>query len=715
MQTLEVTSRTDDGQLVTDFLQTYGAFVQSYRLYPTDSDLMKEAIRNLHLQAERCFAWRNPISLMVIRERLYFEEFLIKSGNTLVATLIDNMLDRLIRKIIIYKGVEDRELFAMAELLNMPPVALRDAGGPEAVLAEDLHVTNIVAVELSMFFTQEVQDPNSWQAAMQKAGLDVEEVSLMLQGPDRPGMQVDVDRGGRMSVRGFRFARQEFLQLVEILLNPEVLAKMTIDLASVPTEEGPLVDPAEILRINTRIENILAFRSSYPETQIVQRMGEAMRLLDQNLRVAVLAESLRRRLQGLQIANLEIYRFTTQEYAKAILSLAAENVAVGRCVAFRPAAMAKIEPFIKQLAAEYLSGNGRRSAALCSELQTSRAIRLLPVDHDQQLGALAAWVAGAVPDDAQKNIEALLNKMKHQIEIGYANTVLGLMPLTDDERRLQQVVTNFFEQIHQLLETRQIEASLLLTRFRELVEKQGEQKQQIMTMTAAQQERELISRLLSLYGNVSLEENRATLVKMMPVIQKLGRDTIRDMLASCYLENRRTSTEQIASLVEPLRQDVIAILDEMLDENNENFAAKHFFKALNLFLALQKNLSEDLVARWLNTPSAAVRKAFLARWCTASSDERVKIVYRSVLTNDEGRYTAEEQIIAAYALGRTCDAESVPLLERLFRRRSIFQKKEPKELRLAALYAWAWIEGPKDRRKIAEYYKSIVGRNLKHD
>ena len=706
----EFSSVQDQGLLVNEFFHCYGSFIQSYQLYPPNSSKMQQVLADLRAVLNKWFEWRNPISITIMRERLYFEEFLIKSNLSLVTRLIDIMLERLVRKIVINKRVEDFELLALAELFNISPVQLRDIGGPEVMLADDRNVENISVSELSMFFSEQISEADSWQSVIQKTGLDVDEVSLFMQGPDKPGYLVDVDKAGRMSVRGTRLSRNEIFQLMEILLNPSILAKMILDLSTVPTDEGPMIDPSEIVRIVTRTENTLIFRSSYPSKVIDEKITDALQLLDGNLRVAILAECLHQRKSGQRIANMDIYKFAPEEWCRAILGFKKEKEEEDclKQFKFSQEEWESIGPSLIKLYPEIIGDGGDpvKFAKTFHRLKINPDHFKLSTNEYSEIVSKVKQLNAQEP--AQKKLSDLKARLKKHIEIGYANTVLGLLQVQGDDRRVHQITNNFFSQIHELIEKEHLEAIDFLNRFQEIMQLKVEKNPKLIANWMENEGQEFMYKILHSISNIQIEKNFEALQKLLPILNQFGIKAIRDMLEECYFNNRYSDVGKTASLISEIKTDIVTVLESYLDESQENFSPRRFFKSMSLYLSLQGEESEPLVRKCMNSETASVRKATLLGMLYSRNKALAIPIFREVLKDENKKYLLDEQIIAAYSLGSLKDHESIDQLKAFVEKSKLFSKGAPKELSLAALYSYAGLKDSEARNDLDKLYKKIM-------
>jgi hypothetical protein len=710
-----VASPADQGRLINEFFHCYGAFVQSVRLYPRESSSMRDITRDLRQALDRCFEWRSPISLMVHRERLYFEEYLIKSGHSLATRIIDEMLERLIRKVIVQRQVEDQELFALADVLNTPPVELRDVGGPDMALA-DRNVRNIFVSEISMLVSEneESDQVDSWKNAAQRAGLDVDEVTLFMQGPDRPGYLVDLDAAGQMSRRGARLSRNEVLQLIELLLSPQILAQMMLDLASVPTDRGPMVDPAEVLRIVTRTENTLVFRSAHPPAVIAERLREALRLFDGAVRQALILEMLRRRTSGLQTPNAEVYGFTPDEWAAAIVTTATdEGGAAGLShLKMCGAEWSQVERRLEELArvapvaaAVLRSGLGERAPYFRVNPE-----RFQGAAADVRVVAEKSQAVHGQPA-AQRKLAELKARMKRQIELGYASAVLGLLDMHNEDGRVQQIAANFFEQIHQLIEQQNQEALGFLSRFSEIMSAKEGQNQQLLRAWLRSDGLEFLAKIMRCFSNVAVEQNREALRKLEPLLRQCGARSLADMLDLCYFDNVRATTGQVIGLFTEIKPEVCGILESYLLEGAPSFSARRFLKALNLYLALKTEGGETVIQRLAASETPAIRLAsMLALLAARRRDLALPIMRRAAF--EPRADGADEQVLGAYGLTVFQDDESLEKLRKLTERPGRSAGPAAKDVNLALLFSYLKLRGVESRDEVFKLYKKALRPGL---
>jgi len=705
----------DYSPVITDFMQRFGIFVQSFQLYAPDNENMVRNISKLRDALNLIFPWRNPFSLAIIRERLYFEEFQMKSRFPLVMTLIDIMLDRLIRKVIFNKDVEDRELLALAEVLNTQPVKLRDIGGPQIMLAVDCKVTNISFFELSSFAPDEIANSGSWQSAVHRAGLEVGEVAQFMKGPDKGGYVVEEDTTDDLYMRGSQLMRREVFQLIELLVNPRVLAGMVLELAAVETAEGRMIDPAEVVRILTRAENTLLFRSAYAPQKIGEHLGEALKLMDHSVRVGVLEEYLRKRSEGLHWPNLDLFQFAPPEWADALWNLSREDegeewlgqvtlprghweqvVAHWKQQLARPGRLD--EQQVKKIASRLLVFHPRGAAPkspgplLDEVLQQSASIQ-----HQETL---------------QKRLERLQSELKTHIETGYANTVLGLLQYENEDQRVRQIVNNFFEQIQQMIERKHLEAVTFLSRFRDIISSKDEEKIKMLTTWIRSDGKDFVSKVLKQISNLQQEKNRAAFQEFLPLLRLVDRETMKEMLDKCYFEIGQPDVKLLVELFEPLKFDVIKILDEYLNEQHEGFNPRRFIKGLRLYMAMIGEKSEPLIRKCLESARPPVRMAALLRLAQPDNPVFAKPLLRECLWKPKSNFSSDELVLAAYGLGVLRDKESADSLRKIVEKPKKYLKVARHDPQLAALYAYALIKGPEARSELAKLYKKTKASGI---
>ena len=699
------------GSLVTEFIQNYGGFIQSYRLYPVESYAFQEVLTKLRESLDPFFSWRNPISLTILRERMYLEEFLIKSHSSLVSGLISNMLDRLIRKVVIRRNVQDRELVALAELMNMPFVVLRDIGGPDIMLSVDSKVTNITVFELSMFFSETILESDSWQAAIQKTGMDVDEVSMFMQGPDRPGYLVDVDRAGRMTTRSHRLSRQEIYQLVELLLNPDILAKMILEVSTVATEDGPMIDPSEVIRILTRTENTMLFRSGYSEGKIREKLGEATELFGKNIRVAVLVEFLRKRGDGILTLNMDQFRFHDEEWALALLLILSdsEGEKILKHIKFSNRDWEKIEPHFNAMFEKFSQKIGQEKTEVVHRFQhlEYRPDRFI-CQEEQVENVIDSFKSAQERKSIQTAVGLLKQKLNIMIEVGYANTVLGMMRVESDDLRVREIVNNFFEQIHQMIERKHMGAIQLLSSFQELVANQDEESRERITKWLKMDGQDFISKILALISNVQLEENRSALKKLFLIFSKLGREPMSQLMDKCYFDNKHAHVADVIELVVESKESVLEILEEYLDESSFHFEHRRFLKGLSLYIQLMGQGSEPLVRKCLQSDQSPIRKAALYQLSRSTMPNVAVPFFREVLTQRAAYHLQDEKVIAIYGLGVMGDVDSSMMLKKIIENPSFLSNVAGNRLRKAALYSYAKLMGPEVSDELADLYNEAT-------
>lgn len=703
-------SSTDYGALITQFLKDFWSFKQACQLYSRDNDHLKGTLRNLRGTLSQCFDWRNPISLTIMQERLYFEESLIKSRLPIVADFIDILLERLIRKIVINKNVRNDELYSLVRLLHTQPVKIRDTGGPRIMLSDDLGAKNITILELSMFFSDDVSQVGTWKSAVQKAGMDVDEVAFFMRGPEKSGNLVAVDNADPMSLSLSGLMRQETSQLIELLMNPEILSHMILELSTVSTADGPMVDPAEIIRIVTRTENTLLFRSYYSQEKIKTRITAALKMLDRDIRIAILQEFLQRRTEGLNTLNMALFQFTPQEWGEAMAGLYFEEESRDclKQVIVTSQAWQQLQPHFDQA---FNRHNGklaqeRRHIAAAFQKWTIPSEANLP----EKPQAETNWDQFNNLENQQLShnvMDHLKRQLKDHIETGYANTLLGLLQFEEDPVRSKQIMNNFFEHIHQMVERENLEAVALLNRFHDFMSAKDTGDVKLLADWLQKDGRDFLGKLLSHVSNLQLEKNRETLRELLPLLSMSGKPAIAEMLDKIYFDTNYSDNDQLMDLVAPVKFHVLDILTSYIDEKHFNFSPRRFLKAMGLFLTSKGHQAEPPIKKCLNSEKRALRMAALIRLLHMGDNEIAIRSFRETMWNPTPATSDEEKIIAAYGLGIRKDQQSAEQLRKMAKG-YYFKENESPDLRFATMFAFAAINGTEARRAVGKIFRKIM-------
>ena len=708
MPVYDVTDSKDFGPLITRFLQQFAILIQSQQLYSKDNEHIQDILGKLRNTLNECFEWRNPITLTIIREKLYFEEFPTKSRFPMIMQLIDTLLDRLVRKVNIDSGVEDWELFSFAELLNTSPIELRNIGGPHMMLSVDMGVRNICVSELSVFFSDQVLEIDSWQTTVQKAGLDTEEVSMFMQGPDKQGGLVNMDDDAMVTTRCNRLMNLEVAQLIELLLNPDILAKMILDLSTVETEKGPLIDPAEIIRIITRTENSLLFRSVYSHKKIANRLVKAFKLFDKNVRRAILTEYLRKKANGEIVSNIDLYQFTPEEWADLLLTLFASGdpeKLLGQLV-FTREQWDRIRPGLSELYSKQPNA-GHSNPDKIEDHFRRLPIHLFdnPVDFDDTSSALDSSVK--IPD--KKTLDHLNTKMVSHIETGYTHTVLGLLQFETDERHIRKLVNKFYEQVRQMLIRQPLETIIFLSRFQQIMTSKDEKNRGMISEWLSGEGRSFVSEILDSISNLEKSENQDALIRLLPLLKIAGIDTISEMLDKCYFNSKLTGVEVLTTCLQSIRNDVLRVLSGYLDEEMESFSPRRFLKGMNLFIAFTGLNGLSLIKKCVSSKWKSLCMATLIRLVHSDCPDVALPVCREIFHNmKRDPKKLDQEIVAIYGLGVYRDSESLPILHGIAKGSWLWWRRKPPEIRLASLYAIGQIEGPEYLGEIRRQHNKII-------
>lgn len=708
MSIYDVTDNKDFGPLITRFLQQIAILIQSQQLYSKDNEHIKDILAKIRKTLNECFEWRNPITLTIIREKLYFEEFPTKSRFPMIMHLIDTLLDRLVRKVNINNQVEDWELFSFAELLNTNPIELRNIGGPDMMLSVDLNVRNINVSELSVFFSDQILELDSWQTTVQKAGLDIEEVSTFMQGPDKQGGLVSMDDDAMITTRCNRLMNIEVAQLIELLLNPDILAKMILDLSSVETKKGSMIDPIEVIRIITRTENALLFRSVYSPKKIAAKLATAFKLFDNNVRLAILAECLRKRTSGKFIGNIDLFHFTPKEWTETLLRLSAKGdpEKLLNSVVFSEKQWEQIhsnlsdccsdKPEILKSTLQKLTNRFRR---------VSTTLKKVPTGDDGTFSSIRS--SPNVPD--KKTLEHLNTKMMSHIETGYTHTVLGLLQFENDKRHIKKLVDKFYEQIRQTLIRQPLETIIFLSRFQQIMTSKDEKNKGMIAEWLQGDGRKFVSEILESISNLDKEENLEALARLLPLLKIAGIDTISEMLDKCYFDSKFSNVDILIDSLQPVRNDVLRILSGHLDEEMEFFSPRRFLKGINLFIGFTGLNGLTLLKKCINSQSKSICMGALIRLVHSNCPELAIPICRDIL-NDSKRdpNKMDEEIVAIYGLGTFRDKESLEQLLKVAKGSWLWWKRKPPEIRLAALYAYGQIKGQENNENIRKQYNKII-------
>lgn len=690
--------------VVSEFIKNLGAFIHSYPLYPRDNEHMVTILDKLNDVLQVCFNWRTPISLTVMQEQLYFEELVIQSRHPVVEQLIDNMLDRLIRKIVLQKNYTNDDLFSLVQVLNMDPIELRDKGGPRIVFEEDLNIKNISLFEIANLFDEDDQKSDSWKRIVHRAGLNVEEVANFMRGPDAAVFVVDRDSDDLLPPKG-RLMQGETAKLIELLNNPEVLLEMLLDLASVSTDQGPMVDPLEFLRIVTRTENTLLFQSDHTENTARERIVEALKMLDQNVRTAILFECLSLRKQGMCAPGMELFMFSGDEWAAVIADIVSnQDFVQSQCPAvFSKEDWANIEsrlPYVKTMDS---SVNLAFQRFLLPEQE-----KVSDKNHTEKM---VRWARTQFKKSADNTAFTFYqNRLKDQIQTGYTDTILGLLLHETDEQRIQEIFNNFFEQVEQIRDSRLEESLEFLTSMQEVLKKKGDRYTLLFKRWITKNGIEFFARAVKQVSDLRVDDNRKLFVLLIPWIDQAGMQAVKQTLDLSYYNAQFPDPVFIAESFAPFRKKLIWILDEYLNEGSDEFSLDRFILSLDLHLTAMPEKSEALVNRLLESEHSSIHTALFLRLLRYGPRDIGIRIFRDALWGKSPVFTEDQKIIAAYGLGALDDKDSKDKLHKLAKIPMFVTSLEDfqVELRAAALYSFAKLSGEKGKKVIRKLVKKIL-------
>ena len=704
-------------ELIGDFTKAFGTFIKNSRLYPPTSDIVRTSSEELRALLDRVFLWRNPLTIAIMHEQLYFEEFPLNINSPLVQSLTDDLLDRMIRKLVLGAGVSDSELRVLAEMFNKPPMELRDMGGPYELLFVDNDVQNISITEVSFLKMEDVEEAKSWKAQLEKTGLDIRESVAFIVGPARLGQEGNKNKSFEEAtgvLRIPRLSRHEMNRFVEVLMNPEILAEMILDLSKVKFEGEVLVDPQEVIRIVTRIENTLLANSIYPEKVIAKKMTESLELFDTDLRAAVLEECYRLRDQGVRVPNLELYQFTLKEFVLVIhniLSTDPKDPAL-RMFKFNAEQYSKFARMFYKFNEQRGGVSGEQLRKLSESLQR---YRLKPTRFESRRDAHVDFlkqVKQYLEDGLQRQISEKRDRLPMEISTSYIFTLLGILQMETRESRIRELLHEYFEQIEQKLDHAEGEALELLSRIRTLQVEERAAEATIRTLVAEKMAGSIGEKIEHTIKSGFDAMSPEKVAELIPAVMLLGDDAFSEMLDRCYFKSARPKKELLIDELASARKKIVELVLRYVNERDELFSPDRYFRAMDLYLTLFSDGARQIVRQCMEASIPEVRKATLLCLENSEADKLAEEVFLDVLRDRFSKTTREEKIIALYGLGRLGCEECLEEIKELIAKRSFFGKSSQQELGLCALYVYAQIAGPKAKSEFPELFKRFKGENF---
>jgi len=513
----------------------------------------------------------------------------------------------------------------------------------------------------------------------------------------------------RARFRAYRFARQEILQLAEILVDPVTLRDMLLDL-SAQGAKGP--DPSEIIRIAIRMQNTLLMRSTADEQAVGRILSEALKIPDPKLRVEILTECLKSRLGGKRVSIMDLFAFTPSEWASALLKIMvmfdAHRPPVG--IYIPPVRWRAIAPDLARSYQMFYEDDSFERASLAVRLCRIPPRKYVRVNNP--VADIAERESRLNHVEVAEKLAEIDDEQSAKITMSYARTLLGLLSKTSDPIRFQQLVAGFFEQVHQALDTKSEQAAQLMHAFQKVVENKSPGEREAISHILAEPGQKLIAKMLALFGNIGEGANRGVIGEFLLSIRYFGDDAVRAVLDKCWFQNPQAELKEVTRMVFEIADRVTPLLTGMLNPGDVRFDPSNFARAMSLYLALAKLAAKPLIVRCLQSDSAAIRKAVLLRLAQSEQKALATPILREVLFEKGGKTTVDEMIIAAYGLGVLGDRESADDLLDIAEKSSLFGKGANMDLRLAALYAYARLEGKKNPDEIGEIYKRITRTGL---
>lgn len=695
--------------LVTRFLNLFGAFLQATQLYPPSSNNVIEACSALESVLQRWFSDRDFLSLTVQRERLYVDEFGIDSHAPLAMTLVDGMLDRLIRKVMIQRGANRPELQFLANLFNMPPQELRDQGGPDFLLSEKGNSKNIAIIELTDFFSEESFGPDSWQAQVKKAGLDVDEVTRFLIGPDKSN--IDNTKPGKAlpSFSAARLTRQEIVPLMELLLKPDFFSEIISDLAITSEELTP--NPSEIIRISRKTQNTLLLHSNESEEKVMDSVRHGIKKFENPIRKSVLSECLGHRRRGFRPWIEKDFDFKPEEWAKALVreTLSEPQEKVRKYFRLTAQDFLKIKPHLAQAAS--VNGVPASDAVLSSLSNLNR----IGINRDRFEGkdAQAQQVVKTCKTILQgREIhQKLLQKrgsLDADVDTGYAAILLVLGQFAENEHRVRQVLKSFFGLIETLIDKGDADCHIHFQKLIDLLSAEETKNKEAISKWVRKDGLQFFARLLPKLRNIESESKRQTLQSLIPLVKFTGKETVQKVLNECYFDAVKTSSSAFASLLGKTQKEFSAVLENHIDKEHEQFSPARFLRALDLYFRIASPKSREPVRACLSSGHNAVRLGTLLILGQSEDKATALPLLRDIAFSEDKTIEPNERLVAIYGLGIQKDTGSFERIRETIEKEG---KKNP-EIRNAALYVFALLCGKEKREEITQLYKKTTRSGL---
>ena len=668
---------------------------------------MIEACAALETVLHRWFSEREFISLTVQRERLYVDEFGIDSEAPLAVTLVDGMLDRLIRKVMIHRSATSAELQFLAEMFNMPPKELRDQGGPDYLLGEKGNSNNISIVELTDFFSEESFGPDSWQAKVKKAGLDVDEVSRFMIGPDRDCSGSFAQEKSQSALLAARLTRQEIAPLMELLLQPEFFSEIISDLAA--PENSP-ADPGEVMRLVQKARNRLLLHSHESEKSVLDAVSKGIGKFDHDIRQGVLMACLDQRKRSLRPWSEKDFDFSPAEWATGLVqySLANPPEQVRKYVRFSVSTFSEIKPYL----AKALRNTPLRETASESfgNLGRIKIGKNRFGNKDSQAQQIIKSCKAILQD--RETHQKLLQKrstLPADVDAGYAAIMLALCKPAQNRHRVAQLLDSFFVQIESMIEKGDPNCRILFSKLIEMLKTDEMQSHEAMLTWIRKDGAGSIAALLPRLKNIDSEYNRETLTAVLPLVRFAGKECVETILQECYFDAIKTTPSAFSLLLENARKEFAVVLENYIDEGHEQFSPARFLRALDLYIRIAGSKSLEKLQNCLASRQCAVRVGTLLILGQCENKTTALALLRESAFPEGSSMETDERIAALYGLGLQEDTGSQERMRQIIEKEG---KKNP-DLRNAALYAYALLCQENQREEIAQLFKKTTRSGLR--
>lgn len=688
------------GRLVSLFLNGFGGLLQSHKLYPSDSPKVREAMNNFVGALDNYFNYRAPLAMAVIREELYIDEFKLQSRGPLAEGLVDLMLDRLVRKVVIEKGVYKDSLFVLAKIFNTSPIDLRDMGGPEIVLTEHGAASHINIIELSNLFDEQQYDPNSWQARVKKLGLDVKEVSDYVQGP---GFESEVeDTGLYDSSQGLAsLTRQETSKLAEVLMEPGLLSEMLCELSSSPAApEKPRA--AQVVHLSARVENILVARTNHPRSDIEKSIYGAIQEMEITFKACLIKECFNQIQKGMYPWFLK--------YVDLSHSALSELDNLPSVKTRFPQRLKITGNSFKYLEDKSLKMNDPGVPNSFFKLTIDQKWSRRKTDKPSKLVQSCKAAIGLKP--VQSKLKLLADDLKNHVDAGYANTLLGLAGFTEKPEQLTRILDALSCQVKAFIEIKNPSGNDFLTRFAalfDLEEKENKEGFEIWIKTAGG---DFVTDIINLAKQIEGQQRLGLLSILAPLASMAGKNAMAAFLDEIYFTRKRSSPQSVMEILQNHTKGAILLLEDYLNDNCEDFSPSRFLKGMDLYLHLMGGRESETVKLCLASKTDSVRQCTLLRLGTSAKAEYALPLLRKVVFSNL-ETDADDRILAIYGLGIHKDVTSKEDIKALAKKPPKGIGSKGREFRLAAAYAYGMLAGEDGMDQMIKIYKKATKSGLK--